>query len=98
MSREGNASRLREIERRLTDVMLTPTPWSADGAKGVRRAGYIIFASTVGTSFADAEFAAHARDDVPWLLARVKQLEAHLEAAHPDWIVLALDPLTDEDG
>jgi len=34
-----------------------------------------------GQKFADAEFIAHAREDVPWLLARVAELEAQRAAA-----------------
>lgn len=30
---------------------------------------------------ADAEFMAHSREDIPWLLARVAELEAELESA-----------------
>lgn len=82
----GNEKRIRAIEARLKTNTLASGPWSPTGRGGVRRAGTVIFHDR-GAPFLDhsdlanADFTAHARDDVPWLVARVRQLETAFEAA-----------------
>ncbi len=78
-----NEKRIRAIEARLKANTLASGPWSPTGRGGVRRAGTVIFHDR-GAPFLDhsdlanADFAANARDDVPWLVARVRQLEKTL--------------------
>ncbi len=78
MSAESNERRLREIERRLARNTLTPGAWSTGEGCEVVRGGVLICALPAKGPDADAEFIAHARGDVPWLLARVRQLEVAL--------------------
>lgn len=40
------------------------------------RDGYLVAGEFTSLDLADADFIAHAREDVPWLLARVRELEA----------------------
>ena len=98
-----NERRMREITSRLTRNTLTPSPWHFTHDGGVKRGHVTVFVGRgqndrAGMSDVDAEFAAHARDDVPWLVARVKQLEAALEQVDPRQVrlALALDPLDEE--
>lgn len=79
MSKESNARRLAEIENRLKRTH--DTPWSVAGDAGIRRGGCVLFEGVkhpCETDRGNADFVANARDDVPWLVARVKQLEAAL--------------------
>lgn len=76
-----NEKRIRAIEARLRDPTLEAPPWSATPGAGVRRGGVNVFLGRVAPDrwdAANADFAAHARDDVPWLVARVRQLEKTL--------------------
>lgn len=77
--REGEAMNIREIRKRAEAA--TPGPWSANGGD-VRAAVYadgrtarIIY----GGMPYDAEFIAHAREDVPALLAEVERLRGENE-------------------
>lgn len=75
--------RLREIEERASRA--TPGPWEAYGVGGIHMDG-----TSDGYSLrtargrrlhspymtqADADFAAHAREDVPWLLSLLRERE-----------------------
>jgi hypothetical protein len=79
MSEAGNARRLREIERRVSRA--TFAPWSVGDDAGIRRGGIRLFEGVKGgeQDRDNAHFVAAARDDIPWLLARVAQLEAALQ-------------------
>jgi len=61
-------SRLEEIRKRCENA--SEGPWVSSEMIGDE---YV--------SNADAAFIAHARDDVPWLLARIEELEADLVQA-----------------
>lgn len=91
MRGEGaNARRLREIGLRLRK--LTPAPWSVTGDGGVRCGPIRLLVEKRHAEVCDlanAEFAANARDDVPWLVARVKQLEGALREARANLPELA---------
>lgn len=96
-----NERRMQQIERRLRAVSLTPDPWSATPQGGVRRGGMTVFehrTDSVLDRAPDAEFAAEARQDVPWLAARVRQLEDALRElprnpSRSAMVALALDAL-----
>jgi len=82
VSKESNARRMAEIERRLKAISLTSAPWSPTPDAGVRRGGVAVFHGRNHPEQADrdnADFAAEARQDVPWLVARVRQLESLLD-------------------
>ena len=55
--------------------------------------GYAIHAQqdTGAWRYADAEFMAHAREDVPWLIEQVRKRDAALQAVHQ----IAFDPDTE---
>lgn len=81
-------SRLDEIERRLDAA--TPGPWHNEtgqirgngGPVLLRAHGIVTWQGVRGwqpeQAMADLEFAAEAREDVPYLLNRVRELEAEL--------------------
>ena len=82
--------RLDDIRARVAKA--SDGPWENDGDSEDNRGGLINkdYSLTVGDgcmaacakmSFADAEFAAHAREDIPWLIAEVKRLRMALEKA-----------------
>lgn len=99
MSKESNERRLRQIEDGLKRTH--DTPWSVMGAAGIRRGGVTLFEGVkhpCETDRQNAFFVAAARDDVPWLVARVRQLEAALQTlpknpARSAMYALALDAL-----
>lgn len=80
-------NRLSEIKARC-DVA-TPGPWefSESAAEMWTSTGRSIIESTEGYGLAikraDADFIAHAREDIPYLLAEIKRLERALVEATP---------------
>ena len=64
------------IEKRATQA--TAGPWTAEGTLIHNGRGYGIIHSNEDNDFLDLNFAAHARTDVPLLVARVRELEAAL--------------------
>ena len=76
--------RIGEIEARAAKA--TPGPWQADGQFVRPSHGSPQYAecghlekSWNEETFANAQFVAHAREDVPWLCETVRQLVARLE-------------------
>lgn len=62
------------------------------------RPTFAVLAAITGngpTSKANAEFFAHARDDVPWLVDQVKSLQAEVERLRAGWLTLAAAPVQD---
>lgn len=83
--------RLAEIEARTKAA--TPGPWRREGdwndiaAIDTDGTPYGVAGNDESISHPDAEFIAHAREDVPWLIERLSRAEAELHrlAFHPDW-------------
>ncbi len=82
-----NNSRIAEIEARCAAATLGPWDWSG-GHTEDPRVGFAVHGHVSWDQFGmpdgsykmvDADFIAHARDDVPWLIARVRALEAGLQ-------------------
>lgn len=91
------SDRLREIEERVNAA--TPEPWVwqevGDGPENRQR----MFLGARGRHYghvlkitwpelledANAEFIAHAREDVPWLLAELASVRAQLEQIRDGW-------------
>ncbi|MBY6273548.1 MAG: hypothetical protein CW346_15230 [Bacillaceae bacterium] len=75
--------RLREIEERVSKA--TPGPWEAYGVGGIHMDGtsdgYSVMTAagkrlhSPYMTQADADFIAHAREDVPWLLSLLRERE-----------------------
>ena len=78
------SERMSEIEGRLAKA--TPGPWSADDDCDVESDALPVDENGCGGDiasfpfgrFADADFTAHARQDITWLLDRVRELEKAL--------------------
>jgi len=80
--------RLREIEERASKA--SPGPWRAirEASADETACGYDLYSLDGPTwleegDYAylarnDAEFAAHARDDIPWLLSLIRELDAEI--------------------
>jgi hypothetical protein len=66
------SERLTEIEDRAAAA--TKGPWVADGGT-FSRSPYQLPVAVPGNGVADSAFIAHAREDVPWLVARIRELE-----------------------
>lgn len=71
--------RLRQIEERVNGA--TEGPWRVVGRHGGHRTNWIMVTSgtlamAAADYEADAAFIAHARSDIPWLLAALAEMEA----------------------
>ena len=87
-------NRLNEIEARANAA--TEGPWELLGdGEYVSGPGILVAPDDGGVTSADAEFIAHARTDVPWLLEQVDRRDKALEKVlrlHPRVVVLHADP------
>ena len=89
-------NRLNEIEARANAA--TEGPWELLGdGEYVSGPGILVAPDDGGVTSADAEFIAHARTDVPWLLEQVDRRDKALEKVlrlHPRVVVLHADPVS----
>lgn len=69
----------------------TPGPWEIIGGNEYLTGVGVMVGAPEGISIADAEFIAHARTDIPALLARVRELEAAVQRVRN---AVAGDPTT----
>ena len=87
-------NRLNEIEARANAA--TEGPWELLGdGEYVSGPGILVAPDDGGVTSADAEFIAHARTDVPWLLEQVDRRDKALEKVlrlHPRVVVLHAEP------
>ncbi len=63
------------------DIELATVSFQRDREHDAQRSRKRGVEVTLGTTEADAQFIAHARQDVPWLLAQVARLQAALKQA-----------------
>lgn len=84
-ARRGDSAMSGDVEARLAEIearakAATSGPWRMDGGAMLTPEGYVLSGTTLprgwnqlSAGMANADFIAHAREDVPWLLARLKE-------------------------